>query len=436
VVNCTTTEIYSGAHAFAGDGTLAILDSDHTGVTWRRAAPPWSAAATDVRRMADANQADGGRPLPRIAASPDGTRLLVRGAIGRLDARIYDLDATGAGPQLVPVGATVSDTLDFAVTFADTTPYLLLRDSNTSHDLSLTFFKGPASVGGSWTPLGSWTTPGTAATALSDGAVQGQLLTLAREATGDLIGFDVDAGLAVLAMATGTITRPTLDLPHAVRAASATLSPAGQAVLFLLSEDPEAGTVLPDAGGMGPRWYVERATHEQGGWSVATVASGWWSIDSLDRVNSQVAAVDDTHAIAFLSTLSDAGAFTLFEIAQAPDGSWSSTLVCTSARCDNAGWQRGYTRLAVAPGATVATNGGFPPNTNTAGFGGTITVLHGGGASWTAAQVGPEGERIVNPCETIACDLRGAAARDGRGAAWTWLLALAPLLLVGRRRRH
>src|SRR5262249_44435888 len=138
-MDCSTSELDLGAHAFEPDGTLAVFSADHDGVIWRRYAPPWTDPPSAVLTISRPSYP---RYLPRIVAAPGGGRLLARGPVGTIDDALADVDANG--PQVVPIGAANGDHIDFAATFDGDTPYVLVGRYGLDASVTLAFLRGPA----------------------------------------------------------------------------------------------------------------------------------------------------------------------------------------------------------------------------------------------------------------------------------------------------
>jgi hypothetical protein len=415
--NCDTSSHYWGAHALEPDGTLDVLRVDHDGATWERRARPWSAPTTVLALPGTA----GGIYLPRVAA-PGGERLLVSGPAGALTGNLYDLDRSGA--HLVPLGAEPGDHVDFAAALDGATPYVLAARYHSGSQVTLTFLSGPAASGTDWSPLGSVdaTLPAPLPSSPTDAAVEGEPVALVREASGDLVGFELAAGLVTLSAA-GTISQPALALPHPPLAAAATRSASGQAIVYLLTED---ASVTPLT------MRLDRIRHEGATFTVETLAivAPWQLTLVDDRINSQVAAIDEHHVVVLAATIGDpSGDYWLFYLSEAADGSWSVEVPCVGTRCDNANLQRGYTRLAVGAGPLIAVNGGDPSGGSLSG---AVSVLDRSAGQWTATGAGAEGDFVFHPCEHV----QGCAAAPGRpaGGAGGVALFVAALLAAALRR--
>jgi MYXO-CTERM domain-containing protein len=422
VVDCTTASHWAGAHALEADGTLDILHCDHTAATWERVAPPWTATPTPILSFPGASS---WTYLPRVVTAPLGGRIFVRGPAGSLVDALYDIDPAGA--NLVSFGAMPLDHVDFAATFAGTTPYLLAGRYEQSGKLTLSFLRGPSAAGTGWVPLGSYGAmlPQPLPVGANNAPVQGQPIALVQEANGDLVGFELTAGLAVLS-ASGTLTQPVVTLPHTpIDSVTATLSPSGQAIVYLLADDTSVTPV---------RMRIDRIVHSGTSWTVETLpVQAPWTVDSFNRMNSEIAAYDPTHLMVLEATIGDTTGYALYSITQATDGTWPLAVPCTDPHCDNANRQQvGFTRLAIAPGPIYAVNGGNP-DPNSADFNGDVQVVSQTTTGWSAAYPGPESEATVNPCETT----QGCSVAPGSHHDFPWALAVVAACaaaLVRRRR--
>jgi hypothetical protein len=391
-MNCDSVEFHRGVHAFDPDGNLHVVEAGAGGATWVRFALPWTDPPDTVLNLSGTGYP---RYLPRVVAGPGGGRLLVRGPMSdTLGEDLVDLDASGGAVQ-VTTDAISYHHLDFAAVFDGATPYALVGHYAVDATVTLDFLQGPDATGGAWTSLDSLQFTGPPPpTGSGDTPVQGTPLALVREANGDLVGYELTAGLLVLSG--GTLTRPALTLPHpSVTSAAATLDASGQAVVFLLAED--TGTLR-----------LDRITHAGGVWAVESVTTdASWAGLHLDIINDQVAPIDDSHVVVQTIDIGN-NQYNLYSITRDAAGTWTWEVPCTSYRCDNVGLQHGYTRIAVAPGPTIAMD--------------DVVISKSGGA-WTGVTTAEENESIFHPCETCAITL--APARTSH--AW-WIVAIVVAL--------
>jgi hypothetical protein len=429
LVDCSTSDPYFGAHAFEPDGTLVLLTGASDGVTWKRIAPPWDGTPAIVTKL-PAGPPTAVGVFPRIVPAPGGARLVARGPMGALDTQIYDVDA--AGGHLVKFGTSTLDYVDFAVTWDGGAPSIAARRYTTDGRLTVSILRGPPAAGDAWREAGRFDAdvPPVASDVVP---VVAQPIAIAREQNGDLVSFDIDGGFAVLS-ANDVLTQTPIALTGTPRSVTA-LVENGTAVLYVLTDAPFGdaadGGASEGGGGEGgageggaleggakeggasnggivttlDRHHIERIRHTTAGFVVDTLLEfGGPSTQHLDLINDQIAAVDSTHLVASMSSLGGGpnGDYALFSLAPDKNGTWASNVVCTSERCENVGWWRGFSRLAVSPEGAIATTGASPQNDPAAPLDdGTVTILDESSTPARAVSVGDENSHVSHPCATV-----------------------------------